>query len=73
MAARDPRMEVDELLRRFGLEEAAEEESDCESVSSSDLFELDSLSAAGRYKDELPVYGTTSLSTNRAFARRFNA
>lgn len=60
---------MEELLRRFGLEQE-DEDSDCESVSSSDLFELDSLSAIGRFRDELPVYGTTNLSTDRTKTRK---
>ncbi|CAN4089132.1 unnamed protein product [Withania somnifera] len=43
------------------------------SCASSDLFELDNLSAIGmvdsnRYREELPVYETTHLDTNRAIA-----
>ncbi|KAL3528595.1 hypothetical protein ACH5RR_007917 [Cinchona calisaya] len=40
------------------------------SYASSDLFELDNLSAIGmeRYCEELPVYETTHLGTNRAIA-----
>ncbi|KAK9282251.1 hypothetical protein L1049_005165 [Liquidambar formosana] len=43
---------------------------DAGSCSSSDLFELDNLSAIGidRYREELPVYETTHLDTNRAIA-----
>ncbi|KAK8921767.1 hypothetical protein KSP39_PZI020772 [Platanthera zijinensis] len=67
--ARDPRMMVEELLRRFGIEQE-DEDSDCESVSSSDLFELDSLSAIGRFNDELPVYGSTNLSADRTKTRK---
>lgn len=68
MATRDRRMVLEDLLRGIDLEE---EESDCESVSSSELFELDNLSATGRFRDELPVYETTDLRTNRAIARGF--
>lgn len=42
---------------------------DGESDSSSDLFELDNLSVTGMhgYREELPVYETTHLDTNRLF------
>jgi hypothetical protein len=51
-------------------DEEEEEESDVASCASSDLFELDNLSAIGieRYREELPVYETTHLGTNRAIA-----
>ncbi|GFP90598.1 hypothetical protein PHJA_001203900 [Phtheirospermum japonicum] len=49
-----------------------EEDDDAASYASSDLFELDNLSAIGmdqRYREELPVYETTHLDhTNRAVA-----
>ncbi|CAN4086992.1 unnamed protein product [Withania somnifera] len=50
-----------------------EDEDDGASCASSDLFELDNLSAIGidnnnRYREELPVYETTHLDTNRAIA-----
>uniref|UniRef100_A0A0V0GZD8 Putative ovule protein n=1 Tax=Solanum chacoense TaxID=4108 RepID=A0A0V0GZD8_SOLCH len=49
-----------------------EDEDDGASCASSDLFELDNLSAIGidsnRYLEELPVYETTHLDTNRAIA-----
>lgn len=47
-----------------------EDDDDAESYASSDLFELDNLSAIGieRYREELPVYETTHLGTNRAIA-----
>ncbi|KAF9685284.1 hypothetical protein SADUNF_Sadunf03G0038600 [Salix dunnii] len=50
--------------------EEEEEESDVASCASSDLFELDNLSVIGieRYREELPVYETTHLGTNRAIA-----
>ncbi|KAL2338765.1 hypothetical protein Fmac_013211 [Flemingia macrophylla] len=38
------------------------------SCSSSDLFELDHLIGAARYQEELPVYETTNLETNKAIA-----
>ncbi|GAA0183535.1 hypothetical protein LIER_42422 [Lithospermum erythrorhizon] len=48
-----------------------DEEDDVASCASSDLFELDNLSAIGmeRYREELPVYETTHLDTNRAIAK----
>nr|KYP57861.1 hypothetical protein KK1_004142 [Cajanus cajan] len=45
-----------------------EEEDDDVSCSSSDLFELDHLIGAARYQEELPVYETTNLETNKAIA-----
>ncbi|KAE8675302.1 Detected protein of unknown function [Hibiscus syriacus] len=46
------------------------EDDDAASYASSDLFELDHLSAIGneRYLEELPVYETTHFDTNRAIA-----
>ncbi|KAE8696374.1 dentin sialophosphoprotein-like [Hibiscus syriacus] len=46
-------------------------EDDAASYASSDLFELDNLSAIGneRYLEELPVYETTHFDTNRAIAK----
>ncbi|XP_019425440.1 PREDICTED: protein BIG GRAIN 1-like B isoform X2 [Lupinus angustifolius] len=50
-----------------------EEDDDGVSCGSSDLFELDNLSAIGieRYREELPVYETTHFNTNRAIANGF--
>ncbi|KAG6665070.1 protein BIG GRAIN 1-like A [Carya illinoinensis] len=50
--------------------EEEEDDDDADSCSSSDLFELDNLSAIGieRYREELPVYETTHIDTNRAIA-----
>ncbi|KAF5727290.1 hypothetical protein HS088_TW22G00981 [Tripterygium wilfordii] len=47
-----------------------DDDDDAASYSSSDLFELDNLSAIGieRYREELPVYETTHLDTNLAIA-----
>jgi hypothetical protein len=55
---------VAEILR--GLERDEEEEEDS-SDSSSDLFELEDLTVGieRRFRDELPVYGTTSLGINK--------
>ncbi|KAJ4826411.1 hypothetical protein Tsubulata_051055 [Turnera subulata] len=52
-------------------EEEYDDDDDVASCASSDLFELDNLSAIGidhRYREELPVYETTHLDTNRAIA-----
>ncbi|BAT76858.1 hypothetical protein LR48_Vigan07g140300 [Vigna angularis] len=45
-----------------------DDEEDDASCSSSDLFELDHLIGAARYQEELPVYETTNLETNKAIA-----
>ncbi|GMI91750.1 BIG GRAIN 3 [Hibiscus trionum] len=47
-----------------------DDEEDAASYASSDLFELNNLSAIGieRYREELPVYETTRLDSNRAVA-----
>ncbi|XP_058108549.1 protein BIG GRAIN 1-like B [Magnolia sinica] len=47
-----------------------DDDDDAASYSSSDLFELENLTAIGieRYREELPVYETTHLDTNRAIA-----
>ncbi|KAL4303486.1 hypothetical protein GQ457_10G001730 [Hibiscus cannabinus] len=47
-----------------------DEDDDAASDSSSDLFELDHLLLMGndRYREELPVYETTHIETNRAIA-----
>ncbi|KAJ7979273.1 protein BIG GRAIN 1-like A [Quillaja saponaria] len=47
------------------------EDDDAESYSSSDLFELDHHIGIGRYQEELPVYETTNLKTNKAIANGF--
>ncbi|KAK7265412.1 hypothetical protein RJT34_33032 [Clitoria ternatea] len=49
-------------------DEDEDEEDDDVSCSSSDLFELDHLIGAARYQEELPVYETTNLETNKAIA-----
>lgn len=50
--------------------EEEDEDDDAASCSSSDLFELDHLALVGndRYQEELPVYETTRIDTNRAIA-----
>lgn len=63
-----------ELLKNYEkrLEECKimNDQEDCESCTSSDLFELDNLDyVSQRYCEELPVYETTSLDANRAIAR----
>ncbi|GMI92613.1 hypothetical protein HRI_002930600 [Hibiscus trionum] len=52
------------------MEEMDEDEDDAASYSSSDLFELDHLVLIGnnKYREELPVYETTHVETNRAIA-----
>ncbi|URD94063.1 hypothetical protein MUK42_00763 [Musa troglodytarum] len=64
---------VEELLTAAGADVEAEEEEEVGgSESSSDLFELENLTVVmrgGGYRDELPVYETTDLSTNRAIAQ----
>ncbi|XVE70853.1 hypothetical protein DITRI_Ditri10aG0104000 [Diplodiscus trichospermus] len=54
----------------YVVEEIDEDEDDAASYSSSDLFELDHLVLIGndRYREELPVYETTHVETNRAIA-----
>lgn len=46
-----------------------DDESDAESYSSSDLFELNQPVGIGRYTEELPVYETTNFRTNQAIAK----
>ena len=60
-------------LRAFvdDYEDEDQEDNDALSYSSSDLFELDHLIGIGRYREELPVYETTSLKTNQAIANGF--
>ncbi|KAF8096628.1 hypothetical protein N665_0305s0050 [Sinapis alba] len=53
------------------VQEEDDDDDDAASYASSDLFELENLSAIGieRYREELPVYETTRLdNTNRAIA-----
>ena len=49
-------------------EDDEDDDDDIQSCSSSDLFELDHLVGARRYQEELPVYETTNLETNKAIA-----
>ncbi|CAJ1941617.1 unnamed protein product [Sphenostylis stenocarpa] len=49
-------------------DEEDDDDDDDASCSSSDLFELDHLIGAARYQEELPVYETTNLETNKAIA-----
>ncbi|KAJ9168006.1 hypothetical protein P3X46_019585 [Hevea brasiliensis] len=53
------------------VENDEDSDEDDESCSSSDLFELDHLIGIARYREELPVYETTSLKTNQAIANGF--
>ncbi|CAL9121555.1 unnamed protein product [Musa acuminata var. zebrina] len=71
-AAMEARRRVEELLR--GMEEEEEEEEEETSDSSSDLFELENLTVIGMaggavHSDELPVYETTHVDTNRSFSQ----
>ena len=54
----------------FDDEEDDDDDDEAASYTSSDLFELDNLSAIGidRYREELPVYETTRMDRNRAIA-----
>lgn len=71
-----PRMEksdFNEFMKKYGdkkFELDDEEDDDMASDSSSDLFELDHLAIFKneQYCEELPVYETTHLGTNRAIA-----
>ncbi|XP_050218967.1 protein BIG GRAIN 1-like C [Mercurialis annua] len=60
-------------LKGFHNYESDEEEEDDDnlSCSSSDLFELDHIMGIGRYREELPVYETTSFKKNQAIANGF--
>ncbi|OIV98368.1 hypothetical protein TanjilG_16695 [Lupinus angustifolius] len=49
-----------------GEDDCDEDDDDALSYSSSDLFELDHV--IGRYQEDLPVYETTNLETNKAIA-----
>ncbi|KAJ6355684.1 hypothetical protein OIU77_006128 [Salix suchowensis] len=53
------------------IEVDGDSDSDDESCSSSDLFELDHLIGIGRYREELPVYETTNFKTNQSIANGF--
>lgn len=59
-----------DLPIRTNEDEEEEDDDDAASCSSSDLFELDHLAVMenGRYCEELPVYETTHVRTNRAIA-----
>ncbi|KAM7277112.1 hypothetical protein ACFE04_018978 [Oxalis oulophora] len=52
-------------------EEDDDENNDVLSCSSSDLFELEHIIINGRYREELPVFETTSVKTNQAIANSF--
>ncbi|GMH23337.1 hypothetical protein Nepgr_025180 [Nepenthes gracilis] len=63
-----------ERVEKFPDADSDEEmDDDAASYASSDLFELENLSSigVGRYDNELPVYGTTSLERNHAIANGF--
>ncbi|CAJ1972921.1 unnamed protein product [Sphenostylis stenocarpa] len=61
---------LQELSLRSKVDYDGEDDDDASSYASSDLFELDHLAVFGsdRYCEELPVYETTHVSTNRAIA-----
>ncbi|GMJ07596.1 hypothetical protein HRI_004428800 [Hibiscus trionum] len=61
--------EFNSMDSRINYEEE-DDDDDASSCSSSDLFELDHLVHLGnhRYEEELPVYETTHVETNRAIA-----
>lgn len=65
----------DNIFNKFHVnyeeEEDEDEDDDAASCASSDLFELDHLAliGKGRYQEELPVYETTHIDTNRAIAK----
>lgn len=69
----DSHIKNDQVFRHVDAVDEEDEEDDAASYASSDLFELDNLSAIGmeRYREELPVYETTHLDTNRAIANGF--
>ncbi|CAN4110225.1 unnamed protein product [Withania somnifera] len=55
-----------------GFYPSEDEEDDCRSCASSDLFELENIGMIGHVhatRDGLPVYGTTSFKMNQAIAR----
>ncbi|XP_050382419.1 protein BIG GRAIN 1-like B isoform X1 [Argentina anserina] len=56
-------------FRRSFCEDVDDDESEAESYSSSDLFELNQPVGIGRYTEELPVYETTNFRTNQAIAK----
>lgn len=61
----------DNIFNKFHVNyDEEDEDDDAASCSSSDLFELDHLALIGndRYQEELPVYETTHIDTNRAIA-----
>lgn len=63
---RQNQMKNELKLRDFRCNVVEQVDDDADSCSSSDLFELDHLSE--RYREELPVYETTRVGTNRAIA-----
>ncbi|KAF8011542.1 hypothetical protein BT93_J1982 [Corymbia citriodora subsp. variegata] len=74
-AAREMLRSYQKKKENFEAREAdadADADDDAASCASSDLFELDNLASIGcdemRYREELPVYETTNLDTNRAIA-----
>ncbi|KAK9275289.1 hypothetical protein L1049_022551 [Liquidambar formosana] len=60
-----------DFRRRDDDDNDGDDDDDAESYASSDLFELEHLIGIGRYREELPVYETTSMKTNQAIANGF--
>ncbi|XP_027182970.1 protein BIG GRAIN 1-like A [Coffea eugenioides] len=61
---------IDRMIQDHHEEDYDDDDEDAASDSSSDLFEIDHLALFGnnRFCEELPVYETTHLDTNRAIA-----
>lgn len=72
-AEKNRKFEVDSLKSHKIVDYAEEEDDDASSCSSSDLFEIDHLALFGnkRFCEELPVYETTHVDTNRGIATGF--
>lgn len=69
----DQELYGDEDQQQQQQQQEDDDDDDGASCASSDLFELENLSGIGgyRYSEELPVYETTNLDTNRAIANGF--
>ncbi|XP_049376907.1 protein BIG GRAIN 1-like A [Solanum stenotomum] len=72
-AEKNRKFEVDSYKNDYIVDYADEDDDDAASCSSSDLFEIDHLAFFGnkRFCDELPVYETTYVDTNRGIASGF--
>ncbi|KAM7258967.1 hypothetical protein ACFE04_014708 [Oxalis oulophora] len=65
---------VNNIVSNYNREEEEDDvdDDDAMSCASSDLFELEHIIANnGRYREELPVFETTNIKTNRAIANGF--